>query len=85
MTLCVHTVFFHQNNKKVGKFTAIASEFQGFSNHLTSFPNLWKSMAMMNALSDYDNNKAKWFAKQLASLVYQYQAKVLHRISLKKV
>ena len=44
MTLCLHAVFFHHNNKKVGKCTAIASEVQGFPNHLASFSNLWKSM-----------------------------------------
>ena len=30
----------------MGKCTAIASEVQGFPNHLASFPNLWKSMTL---------------------------------------
>ena len=41
--------FFHHNNKKVGTCTAIASEVQGFPNHLASFPNLWKSMVIRAA------------------------------------
>ena len=44
MTLCLHAVFFHHNNNKVGKCTAITSQVQGFLNHLASFPNLWKFM-----------------------------------------
>ena len=37
MTLCLHTVIFHHNKKKVGKRKATASKVQGFSNHQASF------------------------------------------------
>ena len=59
MTLCLHAVFFHHNNKKVGKCTAIASEVQCFSNHLTSFPNLWKSMATFHSQPFIPSNRPK--------------------------
>ena len=44
MTSCLHALFFHHNNRNVGKCGDIASEVQGFPNHLASFSNLWKSM-----------------------------------------
>ena len=50
ITFCLHAVFFHHNNKSVGKCTTIASEVQGFPNHLASFPNLWKSMVLLHAI-----------------------------------
>ena len=57
MTLCLNAVFFHHNNKKVGMCTA--SEVQCFSNHLTSFPNLWKSMATFHSQPFIPSNRPK--------------------------
>ena len=51
-----------------------------FANHFALFRSMGRYFCFRSLFI-----KAKWFAKQLASLVYQCKAKVLHRISLKKV